>query len=97
MKKLDWPLVFMRHDLDAARDLVLSHRVVIEARGYAAWFTRFDSGRQYRFDESSPTLDPPRSHGCLRPALIRAEMHEYVAQLAAGQDCHNQGAAKAVL
>ena len=92
-------------DLEAARQLVLSHlRFVVHiARGYARLRPaagRPRPGRQHRPDEGREALRPGRGRapGVVRRALDpRRDPRIRAAQLAPGEGRHDQGAAQAVL
>ena len=92
-------------DLDAARQLVLSHlRFVVHiARGYSGYglpLGDLDPGRQRRPDEGREALRPDgrRASGVVRRALDpRRDPRVRAAQLAPGEGRDDQGAAQAVL
>ena len=92
-------------DLDAARELVLSHlRFVVHiARGYLGYGLprrRPDPGRQRRPDEGGQALRPDMGVRLVSFAVhwIRAEIHEFVIRnWRLVQRCDDQGAAQAVL
>ena len=92
-------------DVDAARQLVLSHlRLVVavspQLSGLRAAAGRPDPGRQHRPDEGRAPVRPRarRPAGFVRPALDQGrDPRTRAAQLAAGEDRDDEGAAQAVL